>query len=508
MNNKSNPILSTLGIHKSFNSVEVLHGVEFNLRKGEIHGLVGKNGAGKSTLMKIVSGVYTRDEGRILIKGKEVDYDTPVGAMANGIAMVFQEFSLIPTMTVAQNMFLTREPMKGMFIDEDQSYSGAVGIFQELKIIIDPNIELSQLSVGKRQIVEIAKAISQNASILIMDEPTSSLSSVEIQSLFTLIRRLKEEDISIIFVSHHLNEVMDICDRVTVIRDGKIALSDKTSMLNLEKIVSAMVAKKITKYKLQSKQKIKRTHPLLEANSISSKSRFSNVTIKLYPGEILGIAGVMGSGRTELLKSIYGILRLDKGKILIKGNRVNITHPAQAIEMSIIHVPEDRRKNGVIYGQSLRMNVLLPIWKKLSKKFIIQENRGKVIVEKLIHELDIKTPNIDQLVERLSGGNQQKVVFAKSLSSEPNILLLDDPTVGVDIATKKEIAQIIRRIAGKGNGVIIVSSEMAELAELCDRILVLRRGKIIQEIDNMPEKKVTEEMLLRAIQGERKNKSS
>ena len=494
-------ILSAVKVSKSFNSVEVLHSVNFHLKRGEVHGLVGQNGAGKSTLMKIISGVYLKDEGEIFIQGKKAEYHTPGEAANFGVAMVFQEFSLIPSMTVADNIFLTREPRKNLFVDQKELNKRALTLLKEHNVKINPKLDLSMLAVGKKQIVEIAKALSHNADILIMDEPTASLSSTEIQSLYKVIRKLKNDGISIVFVSHHLNEIMEICDRVTVIRDGDVVLLDEVKKLSLNQIISALVGKKLINKKILHKQKEKSEATLLELKGLYLEGKYNNINFRLYSGEILGIAGVLGSGRSEILKTIYGILAYDAGEILVRGRKAKINHPSDAIKQRIVYVPEDRRNQGVIYGQSVRMNILLSIWNRITRAFLIRENEGEKIVNRFINKLDIKTTNIDQFIERLSGGNQQKVVLAKSLSSEPQILLLDDPTVGVDIGTKRDIAKIIKQIADSGNGVIFVSSEFEELTELCDRILILQRGRIIDEIERAQSSGIDEAMLLHAVQG-------
>lgn len=498
--NKSDFILVALGIRKSFNHVEVLHGVDFTLRRGEVHGIVGQNGAGKSTLMKIINGVYARDEGSISVDGQPVHYNSPIGANKHGISMVYQEFSLVPSMTVLQNLYLAHEDMQGVLCNDNGMREKARKLFKELEVEIDPDAELVKLPVGERQIVEIAKAISRHASILIMDEPTSSLSSVEIHSLFSLIQRLKKEGISIIFVSHHLNEVMQICDRVTVIRDGIVALADEVKKIGLEDIITAMIGKKIEKTVDRGKRIIDRSRPVLEVKGLTSPNQYKDITFNLYPGEVLGIAGVLGSGRTELLKSFYGIIQPNSGEVILDGKKINFHHPADAIQSGLILVPEDRRKTGLVLGGTVRTNVLLPIWKRLVKFLLIRDGDGDQIVKQLVKDLNIKTTGINQVVQRLSGGNQQKVVFAKSLACKPKILMLDDPTVGVDIETKKEIANIIHRIAAGGDSVLLVSSEMDELAVICDRILILRRGKLVDEID-CQKTSLSEEVLMKAIQG-------
>ncbi len=493
-------VLAAKGIKKSFDKVEVLHGVNFNLKRGEVHGIVGQNGAGKSTLMKIINGVYTRDDGTLLINNEEVHYDTSNGACAHGISMVYQEFSLVPSMTVSENLFLAREPLHGPFINTKFALKKASQLFRELEMDIHPEELVSRLPVGERQVVEIAKALSWDSSILIMDEPTASLSNIEIQSLFKVIHRLKKEGIAIIFVSHHLNEVIEICDRVTVIRDGEVALNDEVAHLKLDNIISAMIGKKYRRDITKRKLPIKRNQPVLEVSHLTFAKHYRDVSFNLYPGEVLGIAGVLGCGRSELLKTLYGILPAEEGEIKLNGYAIKLIHPAQALSNGIIHVPEDRRKNGILGGLSVRLNILLPIWNRLSRYGFIQEKTGMDIVYKFVMDLKIKTTDPNQLVRRLSGGNQQKVVFAKSLANQPKILLLDDPTVGVDVGTKEDIAQIIHSLASQGNAIILVSSEMEELAVLCDRVLVMQKGRITRVIDCFKKKNINDEYLMHAIQ--------
>lgn len=492
--------LSALGIHKSFSSIEVLHGVDFNLKIGEVHGLLGENGAGKSTLIKILGGVYKKNKGRILINDIEVDYDNPISARQHGIAVVFQEFSLIPTMTVVENIFLGRELCKGPFTNDKAAYEHSIELLKKFGIQINPRVRVEQLPVYMQQIVEIAKAVSQNASIIIMDEPAASLSDDEVQYLFSFIRSLKEQDVSVIYVSHHLNEIIEICDRATVLRDGNVVLSDDIKNLSLDDLVLAIVGKKLTGYnKASSKRIFTKQPPLLEVNNLVSNKNFYNISFRLYRNEILGLPGLLGSGITELLRSIYGLHKLDDGQIIVNGKTYKTINPKKAIEIGIFYVPENRRKQGLILGQSIYMNMLLPIWEKITKTFLILDNKGKQIAEKLVSDLNIDMRNVDQLVDSLSGGNRQKVLFAKGLASNPTILLLNDPSVGVDVGTRNQIITKIKNIAETGKGVVVASSDMDELTKLCDRILVFSNGKIVKEITNVQKKKISEEMLVHAI---------
>jgi ribose transport system ATP-binding protein len=495
------PVLELHGIRKSFNKVEVLHGVDLVALPGEIHGLVGANGAGKSTLMKILNGVYQADEGRILIDGAEVAYADPLGARAHGIAMVYQEFSLIASMTVAQNLFLTREPrMAGLLIDDAEVEKRAHTIFAELGVDIDPRAILGSLPVGRRQLVEIAKALSTDARILILDEPTASLSHTEIEILFGLMRRLRERGIAILFISHHLQELSAVCDRVTVLRDGNVALAHRLSDVSLADIIAAMVGRDMAGDTAARAQPEAFGEPVLEARGLSWSDRVRDVSFTLHRGEILGIAGLLGSGRTELLTTLFGIRQPDAGEMRLHGRIVTLPNPGAAIRAGLSLVPEDRRREGMLPDESIRMNVLLPIWSRLTRGGFIDERRGRAIVTDLVTRLQVRMTGIEQTVRRLSGGNQQKVVVAKSLSSEPTILLLDDPTVGIDVQSKRDLETAIRRIAGSGSGVLLVSSEFEELAALCDRVLILRRGSVVGELDRRRGDEISEASLLHAVQ--------
>ncbi len=497
-------ILSATAIQKGFGGVEVLHRVDFELKKGEIHGLAGANGAGKSTLMKILSGVHLRDGGEILIHNVPASYTTPIGAREAGISMVFQEFSLIPTLTVAQNIFLAKEPCrKGRIIDYAACVRKSGDIFTELGVNIDPEEYVENLAVGNQQIVEIAKALSQNASILILDEPTASLSHTEIESLFHVVRKLRDRGISIIIVTHHLQEIMDICDWITVLRDGHVSLSKSLLEAGLQDIIEAVIGRAIEHGELGQfveRGPIDKERVLLEVKNLSIKDQIENISFKLHAGEILGIAGVLGSGRTELLKTLYGILPKDTGEITLAEKPVKIKHPADAQKHGVSLVPENRHKNGIITGQSLRMNILLPVWKRLTKGFWINDKKGKEKVYELIGKLKIKTTDAEQLMEHLSGGNQQKVVIAKSIIGDPGILLLDDPTVGVDVGSKQEILHTVSLLAKDKKGIVFVSSEFEELANLCDRVLIIRKGRIIKEFDRHRGDNLTEGTLLGAAQ--------
>ncbi len=497
------PILEMKGINKSFSGVKVLHDIDFSLNKGEVHAIVGQNGAGKSTLMKIINGVYSKDSGKIKINDKEAEYNTPTEARKWGISMIFQEFSQIPSLTVSQNVYLTEEPRsKKIFLNDKYCQDKTIEIFKNISLDanINPNSLIENLSVGAQQLVEIAKALAKETKILIMDEPTASLSNKEIKSLFKSIKELKKRGITIIYISHYLEDLFKICDRITVLRDGKKILTTEVKDTSLDKVISSMVGEVFKKEKQKNSKILDRNiEPLLEINNLRAGKTVNDVSFKLWPSEILGIAGLLGSGRSEILNLIFGLNKKEKGEIVISGMKKNIKSTKRAMELGINMIPENRRTQGLILDFSLKENLILTILKKLMNFIFISDNLGRNVSKEYIKKLNIKTEGSNQIVKYLSGGNQQKVVVAKNIAGDSKILLLDDPTFGVDIQSKQEIMNIVLEYTSKGNGVIFISSELNELAKYCDRILILKKGEIIDELDSKG-KMITEEMLLRKIQ--------
>jgi len=488
------------GITKSFGGNPVLHGVDFDLKRGEIHALVGGNGAGKSTLMKILQGVYTPDGGQIEVNGQPVVIRSTGDARAVGIGMIFQEFSLIPTLSVAQNIFLTQEPRTAArLIDDRECERRARAIFVEMGETIDPRAKMADLSTGYWQLTEIAKALSQNARVLIMDEPTASLTATETQSLFGLIQKLKARGISIIYISHRMEEILQITDRITVLRDGHRIITGRTSELSMQQVIDHIVGQSMEQaFAYQERQVDQGVVPLLEVRGLTAGDRVRGVGFKLFPGEILGIAGLMGSGRTELARAIFGIDRIAAGEILVRGRPVSIRSPQDAITAGISLVPEDRRLQGLVLDHSVKNNLLLPLLRRLSQGGFVDDARGNRLTESFVTSLKIKTDSIAKSVRLLSGGNQQKVVIGKWLATEPDILILDEPTAGVDILAKTEILAVIRRLADGGKGVIVISSEPAELLAVSDRMLLVQDGAVKREMDR---REITsEEELHHAVQ--------
>lgn len=493
-------VLEAVDVHKSFFDNEVLKGVSFGIGKGEVLGLLGSNGAGKSTLMKILSGVYRLDRGQIRLNGEPAVLRDAQDAGRQGIAMVYQEFSLIPTMTVAENLFLGREIKRRGWIDEKACRCKAEEALEEFGIEIDVRQPVEALSIGNQQIVEIVKALMQRPSVLILDEPTASLTNKEIQMLFTFIRRLKQQGISIFLISHHMQEIMEICDRAVVLRNGCVEIDEAIEALSIPIMVEAMIGKKLSNHYLAPKNRAVYEKPLLEVKDLSWADQLNHVSLKIYPGEILGIAGLLGSGRTELLKCIYGLLKPDGGELILNGERVSGMNPCKAVASGLAFIPENRRECGMIGIHSVMYNMLLSIWGRTKRGIFIDEKKARRLSEALREKLAVKCTGIDQETEYLSGGNQQKVVFGKCLASGPKLLLLDDPTVGIDVEAKASIAALIREAADSGSSILMVSSEMEEMERLCDRVLIIGNGTIKRELNRQKGDEITEASLARAVQ--------
>ena len=488
-------------ICKSFNGIPVLKHVDYAVNEGEVVALMGGNGAGKSTLMKILNGVYKVDQGEIFMAGKKVSIQGVLDARNQGIGMIFQEFSLISTLTVAENIYLTHEPKKKSgFVDNQKCVKDAGIILNRLGIDIDPKEKVENLSVGFRQIVEIAKALSFDIKILVMDEPTSALTERETVVLFEIVRNLLKAGISVVFISHRLKEIYQLCDRITVLRDGVIVLDDECGKVPMSSIVQYIVGSEMNK----KFEWIPRSYslagtPVLEVRNLKCKNKVKDISLKLYKSEILGIAGLMGSGRSETLQAIFGLIQPEHGEIYIKGEKCEIRKPMDAINRQIGLVPEARRVQGLVTLHSLKENVIVTILGKLRKFLFLSEKEADRVVKEQIRLLNIKTDGIHKKIQLLSGGNQQKVVISKWLVNKSSILLMDEPTVGVDIGAKTEIIHIIRKLADEGNSVLIVSSELNELLAVADRILVFKDGRVIDEMRR--EEIANEEVLQHAIQG-------
>lgn len=496
------PAVDMRGINKAFNGIPVLKEVDFQLAPGEVHALAGGNGAGKSTLMKILEGVYTADGGTIHVGGAEVKLSSIHDARAAGVGMVFQEFSLIPTLTVAQNIFLTREARgRAGLIDDRTAERRAIEIFKTMHVDIDPRKSLDQLPTAYWQLTEIAKALSQDAKVLILDEPTAALAKTETQDLFALMRRLKDQGISLVYVSHRMEEVFEICDRITVLRDGKRTLTEELAGLTMADVIDEIVGRKLEQA-MEWKERNVRTGSdeiVLEVRGLTAGPKVRGIDFQLRAGEIIGLAGLMGSGRSELVRALFGVDPVESGEILVNGTAVNIKHPRHAIAAGFALIPEDRREQGLILDHTVKQNFLLTLISRLSRLGVVDDAEGDRQARSFIDRLGIKLRNIDQSIRLLSGGNQQKVVIAKWLGTEPKILFMDEPTAGVDIGTKGEIVTMIRAFADAGNSVIIISSELPEVLAVSDRVLILRDGRVDREMDRR--EIAREEDLHHAVQG-------
>jgi ribose transport system ATP-binding protein len=474
------PLVRMTGVAKAFSGVTVLDDVSFDLEAGETHALLGGNGAGKSTLMKILEGVYTLDRGTIELDGEPVELGSPQAARRHGVAMIFQEFSLVPTLTVAQNLYLTREARtRSGLLDDRALERQASELLAQLEVDIDPRTEVGRLGAAGMQLVEIAKALSQDARVLIMDEPTASLARSEVDALFRIIDRLKQRGIAIVYITHRLEEVMAVADRVTVLRDGRLVGTRPTSELDVEALIEFIVGSSVGQALEHGERSVDRSGtPLLSLRGVSTSTGLDAIDLDLHAGEIVGIAGLMGSGRSELARAVFGIDALSSGEIRLRGERIRIRRPADAIEHGIVLVPEDRRTQGLVLGHSVERNLTLPLLRRLSRGGLLDDGEGAAIAERYVARLGIRARSLDTPVRRLSGGNQQKVVLAKWLATEPDVLILDEPTVGVDVNTRSEIADLVRGLADQGKAVLVISSELAEVLALADRILVLRDGRI------------------------------
>jgi ABC-type sugar transport system ATPase subunit len=475
-------ICRIINVTKVFPGVIALNNVSFDIKKGEIHAIIGENGAGKSTLMNILSGVYYPDEGHIEFEGNVIKFRDPRHAQHTGIAMIHQELSLSRYMSVAENIYQGRMLTKSFgFIDRKKMISECRKYLTTLGVDnIDPRVLVKYLSVSQMQLIEIAKAVSLNAKLLIMDEPTSSLTTGEITLLLKIMKSLKNEGVSILFITHKLEEVLEIADRITVLRDGSYIDTLQKDDATLEKMVSLMVGRNFEKKAHREFiQDYSDREVILEVQNLSSSDRVKNVSFKLYKGEVLGLTGLVGSGRTELLQSIFGMEKMASGKVLINGKEVKINHPADAIKLGLGMIAEDRKEQGMLLKLSVQDNMTIVHLKKLSSALqFINKKRSKEISNKYVNLLSIKTPSLKQISKNLSGGNQQKTIIARWLMNQPKILFMDEPTHGIDVGAKAEIYKLIDELSKMGVSVILLSSELPEVLALCDRIMVMHHGQL------------------------------
>jgi len=491
--------LRLVGISKSFPGVKALNNVHLNVRKGEVHGLVGENGAGKSTLMKILSGAYVKDEGEIYWQGEKVEINKPKDSEELGIAIIYQEFNLVPQLSISENIWLGREPLANktlQLIDWTEMHKRTKRLLDELNLDFDPKRPVAGLGVASQQMVEIAKALSLNAKLLIMDEPTSALSKNEIDQLFSVIQALKDKGVSIIYISHHLEEVFEICDRGTVLRDGNYVATIDPKQTSKDELIQLMVGRTLDQQ--YPKVKAKRGEEVMRIEHLNREGVLKDISFSAYAGEVLGISGLVGSGRTELVKAIFGADPIDSGKVFIYGKEVQITSPQSAIAAGMGLLPEDRKYEGLVLKLSVKQNVSMASLGKLLKRGMLQLNIEKSKVLDFIDKLRILTPSIEKEVQNLSGGNQQKVVLAKWLASQSRILIFDEPTRGIDVGAKVEVYNLMNELVKNGVAVIMVSSEMPEILGMSDRIMVIHQGELACVLNC---EEATQEKILSAAMG-------
>ncbi len=495
-------ILETQGIGKSFSGVEVLKNINLKIERGEIHAIVGENGAGKSTLMKIIAGEHEPTTGRLFVRGEEKRFSTPLDAIKNGISLIHQEFSLVPQLTVYENIYLGREPTRKLgflrVVDRQKMMRQAQSVLARLGAShVNVADKIRDLSVADKQLVEIAKALSFNSEILIMDEPTAALTLAETQTLFTILRKLKKDGVTILFISHRLEEIFEIADHVTVLRNGEHISTENVSNASMEDIVKKMVGRSM-KNRFPPRVEHKIGEVVLEIENVSCESFFKKVSFTLRKGEILGIAGLVGCGNSQLGEALFGLRKM-KGKMTLNGEVLNVESPSDAIKHGIFLVPEDRHTLGLVLQRDVKENHALPNLDFLSSYGFIRRKEERKSVLASVKYLNTKITSINQRVENLSGGNQQKVVFGKWLARSPKVLILDEPTRGIDVGSKYEIYKFIYDQAVKGVSIVLISSEMEEILHLSDRILVMSEGQIRGELD--PKDASQEKILALAVKG-------
>jgi ABC-type sugar transport system ATPase subunit len=497
--NPQSAILQMRGIAKSFPGAQALAGVDFAVRRGEIHALVGENGAGKSTLMKILAGVVAKDGGEIVFDGREIDPQNAAEAQALGVSLVHQELSLAPNLTVAENIFVRREPRRFgplSLINWRELNSKAKELLDQFEVEIAPDALVKDLSLAKRQIVEIAKALSVEAKLLILDEPTSSLETHEVELLFNLLRRLAARGLGLVYITHRMNEIFSVADRVTVLRDGRLVGTRDRVETDAGEIIRMMVGRELEK--LYPPKSDRADDIIFELRGLTARGKFKDVNLTARRGEILGLAGLIGSGRTEAMMAAIGHSTPDGGEVLIEGKAVRIDSPCDALRLGVVYSPEDRKDQGLFLSQSVQANIVAASLNECSGAGLMRRSVERNLSAGFTRDLAIKTPDLERAVGALSGGNQQKVLLAKWLATRPRVLIVDEPTRGVDVGSKSEIHHLLRRFTDQGGAVIMISSELPEILGMSDRIIVFHEGRVAGELSG---DEATEEKIMRLATG-------
>lgn len=484
-------LLTMKNIHKAFPGVYALNSVNFELKAGEVHALLGENGAGKSTLIKVLGGIYTADQGEILIEGSKVEIHGVRAAQANGIAIIHQELVLVPYMTVAENIFLGREPMVGKFVNSAKMNRDAQQLLDMYDMHIDAETMVGKLTIAQQQMVEIVKAISYNSKILVMDEPTSSISEKEVNFLFDTMRALTKKGVGIIYISHKMSELEQICDRVTVMRDGTYVGTEVVKETTKDKLISMMVGRELTNY--YTRDYSDACEVVLKCENIADGKMARGASFELRKGEIIGFSGLVGAGRSEVMKCIFGLTKDASGDIYIDGKKVSVKSPADAMKHGIALVPEDRKLEGIYKIQDIKFNTTIEVLGQFIKGIFVNNEKEDNITQKYIDMMSTKTPSQEQLIGNLSGGNQQKVMIGRWLATSPKILILDEPTRGIDVGAKSEIYAIMNQLAKEGMSIIMISSEMPEIINMSDRVYVMCGGKVTGCLSH---KEVTQEKIM------------
>lgn len=489
-------LLEMKGIVKSFGGVKALKGVSVELRKGEVLALVGENGAGKSTLIKSLMGIHRMDSGEIILDGEKVVINSPLEAVAMGISTVFQELAQIPSLTVAENVFLSREETKGIALDRKTMFEQTEELLKEYNIAIGASDIVSELSIAQRQMAEIIRCVATNPKIIILDEPTSALTKYETETLFRIIRLMQSKGTSIIYISHRMDEIFEIADRITVLRDGEYVGDLNAKKTNLDEVVTYMVGRKVNMDSSKIKKDFTNAEVVLEARNISSKGIFDNINLKVHKGEILGLAGLVGAGRSEMMQMLFGIHSFDSGELIVNGKTFTKMDVPTAIANRMAMVPEERLTQGLVLGHSIEQNVSMSIIERITQMLVVSRRKMAELADQMIQQFGIKAENREMLCAHLSGGNQQKVVLSKWIATDPTVLILDEPTAGVDVRSKFEIREKIQEFADAGMAVVLISSELPELLDYSDRILVMNENRIIAEMTETTQEEIMSIILM------------